>query len=127
MEASIFPAEDLNGMALNVVSVIILIGPAYLANTGAMLFGKWVPDLSGFQNHKIDGGKTWSDGNRVLGDGKSWEGLFWWRSFLSMLDDTCTYSLGRTLFRHPSGLFLDPSGLIPEDAWYHFDEGIRLS
>ena len=58
MEASIFPAEDLNGMVLNVVSVIILYGPAYLANTGAMLFGKWVPDLSGFQNHKIDAGKT---------------------------------------------------------------------
>lgn len=41
-----------------------------------MLFGKWIPDKIGFDNHKIDGGRIHSDGNRLLGDGKSWEGLF---------------------------------------------------
>ena len=29
---------------VNVITVLILYGPAYLANTGAMLFGKWIPD-----------------------------------------------------------------------------------
>tara|TARA_B100000287_G_scaffold91570_1_gene83860 strand:+ start:7809 stop:8600 length:792 start_codon:yes stop_codon:yes gene_type:complete len=122
MEATIFPAEDLNGIALNVVSVIILYGPAYLANTGAMLFGKWMPDLFGFQNHKIDAGKTWSDGNRVLGDGKSWEGLFGGALFSAGL-----MVLAHILWEgHNSASerpFLDPSSLIPVDAWYHFDEG----
>ncbi|GIS49535.1 MAG: hypothetical protein Ct9H90mP23_2070 [Methanobacteriota archaeon] len=32
-----------------------------------MLFGKWIPDKFGFENHKIDGGKIHSDGNRLLG------------------------------------------------------------
>ena len=41
-----------------------------------MLCGKWVPDKLGLENHKIDGGRVHTDGNRMLGDGKSWEGLF---------------------------------------------------
>tara|TARA_B100001113_G_scaffold338283_1_gene320303 strand:+ start:3574 stop:4365 length:792 start_codon:yes stop_codon:yes gene_type:complete len=122
MEANIFPAEDLNGMALNVVSVIILYGPAYLANTGAMLFGKWIPDLSGFQNHKIDAGRTWSDGNRVLGDGKSWEGLFG-GALVSAGLMTLAHTLWKGHYSASERPFLDPSSLIPEGAWYHFDEG----
>ena len=121
MEANLFPAEDLNGMALNVVSVVILYGPAYLANTGAMLFGKWIPDLIGFQNHKIDAGNTWSDGNRVLGDGKSWEGLFG-VAFVSGCLMTLAHILWKGHYSASERPFLDPSSLIPGDAWYHFDE-----
>ena len=50
-------------------------GSAYLANTGAMLFGKWIPDKTGMPVIIIDGGKNYSDGHRILGDGKSWNGL----------------------------------------------------
>ena len=75
MDGVVFPSTGLYDVALNIASVIILFGPAYLANTGAMLFGKWIPDLFGVGNHKIDSGKNWYDGNRALGDGKSWEGL----------------------------------------------------
>jgi CDP-2,3-bis-(O-geranylgeranyl)-sn-glycerol synthase len=41
--------------------------PAYLANTIAVLTGGKYP---------IDQGKLYSDGNRILGDGKTWSGLF---------------------------------------------------
>ena len=76
MGALAFPDATVGDFAVNVLTVLILYGPAYLANTGAMLFGKWIPDKIGFDNHKIDAGRIHSDGNRLLGDGKSWEGLF---------------------------------------------------
>lgn len=76
LSAISFPASGASDYALNVLTVLIIFGPAYLANTGAMLFGKWLPDKFGLENHKIDGGRIHSDGNRLLGDGKSWEGLF---------------------------------------------------
>ena len=43
-----FPAPDLAAFALNILSVLMMYGPFYLANTGAMLFGKWIPDRLGF-------------------------------------------------------------------------------
>ena len=44
-----------------------LILPAYIANGSAVLVGGGTP---------IDFGKTWRDGKRILGDGKTWRGLF---------------------------------------------------
>lgn len=41
-------------------------GPAYIANSVAVLTGGRYP---------IDNGRTLSDGNRILGDGKTWSGL----------------------------------------------------
>ena len=46
----------------------------FLANTFAMMWGKWLPK-TGYGPWPIDGGKMWSDGNRILGDGKTWNGL----------------------------------------------------
>ena len=43
-----------------------LIIPAYIANASALLIGGKTP---------IDFGKTWKDGKRILGDGKTWNGL----------------------------------------------------
>jgi len=40
--------------------------PAYLPNPAAALFGGGIP---------VDGGRRWSDGRRLLGDGKTWRGL----------------------------------------------------
>ena len=48
--------------------------PGFLANTFAMLWGKWLPK-TGYGPWPIDGGRTLSDGNRMLGDGKTWNGL----------------------------------------------------
>lgn len=39
--------------------------PAYVPNNAAVLAGGGRP---------IDGGRTWSDGKRILGDGKTWRG-----------------------------------------------------
>ncbi len=41
--------------------------PAYVANPAAVLVGGGTP---------IDFGKNWKDGRRILGNGKSWRGLF---------------------------------------------------
>ena len=46
--------------------VLLIMSPAYLANTIAVLTGGRYP---------IDQGKLYSDGNRILGDGKTWSGL----------------------------------------------------
>ncbi len=48
--------------------------PGFLANTFAMMWGKWLPK-TGYGPWPIDGGKNWKDGNRILGDGKTWNGL----------------------------------------------------
>lgn len=48
--------------------------PGFLANTFAMMWGKWLPK-TGYGPWPIDGGKVLSDGNRILGDGKTWNGL----------------------------------------------------
>ena len=49
-----------------IITVLWIMGPAYLANTVAVLTGGKYP---------IDQGRTLSDGNRILGDGKTWSGL----------------------------------------------------
>ena len=112
-----FPATDPSGFALNVLSVLMMYGPAYLANTGAMLCGYWLPKKFGISNHKIDGGKVHSDGNRLLGDGKSWEGLFGGAIFAGLL----------TLLVHilwqgraaPAGRpFIDPVSWADAGDWF---------
>ena len=58
----------LEGLSLVECCIIVLwiMMPAYLANTIAVLTGGKYP---------IDQGKTLTDGNRILGDGKTWSGL----------------------------------------------------
>ena len=50
-----------------VVQALWIILPAYVANASAVIVGGGKP---------IDGGRTWRDGKRILGDGKTWNGLF---------------------------------------------------
>lgn len=54
--------------------VLWLYLPGFLANTFAMMWGKWLPK-TGYGPWPIDGGRNWKDGNRILGDGKTWNGL----------------------------------------------------
>ena len=70
-----FPSTDVSSFFINVLCVLLMYGSAYLANTGAMLFGKWIPEKTGIPVIVIDGGRNYSDGHRLLGDGKSWNGL----------------------------------------------------
>ncbi|MEC8216800.1 MAG: CDP-2,3-bis-(O-geranylgeranyl)-sn-glycerol synthase [Candidatus Thermoplasmatota archaeon] len=49
-----------------IITVLWIVGPAYIANSVAVLTGGKYP---------IDQGRTLSDGNRILGDGKTWSGL----------------------------------------------------
>ncbi len=57
----------LEGMTPKVISALWFILPAYVANASPTL-------LNG--KHPIDFGRKLFDGKRVLGDGKTWEGLF---------------------------------------------------
>jgi len=50
-----------------IIQAFWLIIPAYIANASALLVGGGKP---------IDFGKTYKDGKRILGDGKTWQGLF---------------------------------------------------
>ena len=50
-----------------ILQALWIIIPAYVANASAVLVGGGTP---------IDFGKTWKDGKRILGDGKTWRGLF---------------------------------------------------
>lgn len=49
-----------------ILQALWLILPAYVANACAVIVGGGTP---------IDFGKTWRDGKRILGDGKTWRGL----------------------------------------------------
>ena len=52
---------------INTIFIVLwVMGPAYIANSVAVLTGGRYP---------IDQGKVSSDGNRILGDGKTWSGL----------------------------------------------------
>jgi len=52
---------------LIIIQAIWAMLPAYLANPAAVLVGGGTP---------IDFGKNWRDGRRILGNGKTWRGLF---------------------------------------------------
>jgi CDP-2,3-bis-(O-geranylgeranyl)-sn-glycerol synthase len=102
---------------LNVITVLILYGPAYLANTGAMLFGKWIPDATGMPKITIDQGYNWYDGNRILGDGKSWNGLLGGSLVSAMLMLTShTLWAGRSF--DDSKPFVDPLEMTKESDWF---------
>ncbi len=50
-----------------VIQALWLVLPAYIANASALLVGGGTP---------VDFGKKWKDGRRILGNGKTWQGLF---------------------------------------------------
>ena len=66
-------ALDMGVVSLSLMTLWLYL-PGFLANTFAMMWGKWLPK-TGYGPWPIDGGKKWRDGNRVLGDGKTWNGL----------------------------------------------------
>jgi len=66
-------ALDLGVLSLSLMTLWLYL-PGFLANTFAMMWGKWLP-TTGYGPWPIDGGKNWKDGNRILGDGKTWNGL----------------------------------------------------
>ena len=94
--------------------------PGFLANTFAMMWGKWLPK-TGYGPWPIDGGRTWKDGNRILGDGKTWNGLIGgsMTSGLLCVLIASTVSLGSmdTVFADGASVFANPlTGA--EDAWF---------
>jgi CDP-2,3-bis-(O-geranylgeranyl)-sn-glycerol synthase len=113
--SSAFPAA----FALNIFSVLMMYGPFYLANTGAMLFGKWIPDKLEFSSITIDGGRNWKDGLRILGDGKTWNGLLG-GAFFSGLLTMLTHYLWSGRLLPDARPFVDPTLLAGPDDWFWF-------
>ena len=102
--------------------VLWLYLPGYLSNTTAMLGGRWIPALIGVSSKPIDGGRIHSDGNRLLGDGKTWNGLVG-GTIGGGLVGMLTHWLGSASLS--SAPFLDPLGEYPSlgmgditSAWY---------
>ena len=112
-----FPAPDPAAFALNILSVLMMYGPFYLANTGAMLFGKWIPDRLGFSSVVIDGGRNWKDGFRLLGDGKTWNGLLG-GAVLSGLLTMLTHHLWTERLLPDARPFVDPTLLAEAADWF---------
>ena len=105
------------GFALNIVTVLLMYGPFYLANTGAMLFGKWIPEKLGFDSIVIDQGRTLSDGFRALGDGKTWNGFFGGAFFSGALT-LLTHHLWGGRNHAESRPFIDPTLWATSDDWF---------
>ena len=105
------------GFALNIVTVLVMYGPFYLANTGAMLFGKWIPDRLGLESKAIDGGKKMDDGFRILGDGKTWNG-FIGGAFFSGLLTLLVHQLWGGRETADSRPFVDPTLWASPDDWF---------
>ena len=105
------------GFALNIATVLIMYGPFYLANTGAMLFGKWIPDRLGFDSLVIDRGRTLGDGFRVLGDGKTWNG-FLGGAFFSGILAILSHNFFRGRSESGSRPFIDPTLWASQDDWF---------
>jgi CDP-2,3-bis-(O-geranylgeranyl)-sn-glycerol synthase len=68
-----------------IVQAFWIIIPVYVANASAVIVGGGRP---------IDAGRVWKDGRRLLGDGKTWRGLFA-GTFLGM-----TAGLGLSVVAH---------------------------
>ena len=62
------------GFLVMIVVVLWIYMPGYLANTFAMIWGR-IPPKYGYGPWPIDFGKNAWDDKRILGDGKTWNGL----------------------------------------------------
>jgi CDP-2,3-bis-(O-geranylgeranyl)-sn-glycerol synthase len=115
-----FASSDITSFFMNVLCVLLMYGSAYLANTGAMLFGKWIPNKTGFPVMIIDRGRHYSDGHRILGDGKSWNGLIGGGIFSGIL-----FILAHKLWNAngANAPFVDPLLYADSNDWFWFIGG----
>ena len=107
--------------------VLWLYLPGYLSNTAAMLGGKWIPELTGIPIFTIDGGRVMRDGNRILGDGKTWNGLVGGTLGGGLLGVLIhIFAEGNQISNAP---FLDPiesygtNSVDISEAWFYIGEG----
>ena len=96
--------------------VLWLYLPGYLANTAAMFGGKWLPDLLDIQPRPIDGGRRLSDGHRILGDGKTWNGLSGALIGAGLLCMFTHWAGGSSIIEN--GVFLDPLIGAESSDWF---------
>ena len=92
-----------------------------------MLGGKWIPDLTGMPVYRIDGGKKLGDGNRILGDGKTWNGMIGGTLGGGIIGTILHYfSKGNSVESAP---LLDPlasygtNSAELSDAWFYLGDG----
>ena len=106
-------ATDL-GILLLALMTLWLYLPGFIANTFAMMWGKWLPK-TGYGPWPIDGGRVMKDGNRMLGDGKTWNGLIGGSLTAGLLCMLQVAIVGTTF--DEASVFVSPlTG--SEDAWF---------
>lgn len=109
----------MNFLALCLLTLWLYL-PGFLANTFAMMWGKWFPK-TGYGPWPIDGGRVLSDGNRMLGDGKTWNGLIGGSLTSGLLCLLIVSSMSRgevgTVFDDGATVFADPL-IGSEGAWF---------
>ena len=88
--------------------------PGFIANTFAMMWGKWLPK-TGYGPWPIDGGRVMKDGNRMLGDGKTWNGLIGGSRTAGLLCMLQVAIVGTTF--DEATVFVSPL-IGSEDAWF---------
>ncbi len=93
--------------ALSILGMIFfLLVPSFIANGMMVITGK----IKGIPRYPIDGGRTFRDGKRILGDGKSWNGVIggWISGFvISVL--FCWYFFGLIYNGENYGIFASDS------------------
>ena len=115
-----FQTDDPMSFFVNVLCVLLMYGSAYLANTGAMLFGKWIPGKTGMRVLIIDNGRNYSDGYRIFGDGKSCNGLIGGGIFSGILFTLAHKLWGSNGAEAP---FVDPLLFANSNDWFWLLEG----
>ncbi|MEM1927919.1 MAG: CDP-2,3-bis-(O-geranylgeranyl)-sn-glycerol synthase [Acidilobaceae archaeon] len=88
------------------LQAFLLILPAMLANATPVVFGGSRP---------IDGGRVFLDGRRLLGDGKTWEGLASGIAAGSLLGGLLAYALGDPLYAY-AGVFSSLGAMLGDLA-----------
>jgi len=100
------------GFLPGIVLVLWIYLPGFLVNTFAMMWGKWLPK-TGYGPWPIDNGRNWKDGNRILGDGKTWNGLIGG----SLTSGLLCILMVAMVRGSDEGIFRDPMAGA-SDAWF---------
>ena len=111
---SLSNSDGIIGFLILFAVILWIYMPGYLANSFAMLWGKIFPKY-GYGPWPIDFGKNAWDGNRILGDGKTWNGLIG-GSLTSGIISIIMHAISKgNLDNLP---FLDILAGSSEDAWF---------
>ena len=114
VDSTLSNSGGIGGFLILLGVILWIYMPGYLANSFAMLWGKIFPKY-GYGPWPIDLGKNAWDGNRILGDGKTWNGLIG-GSLTSGVISIIIHAISRG--NSDSLPFIDVLAGSSENAWF---------